>query len=129
MAMRALSEAAWRPVVLLVPVVVTVGPTAADTEEIVGLKTDIGSEGVVSGLEPNNKIAVGPHSEVVLGLVGAQGQSVVAAPPGGAKQGPTVGYVFQVCCQFSWVQMQVVKLFPQIGNGLVKRTPSAQDEA
>lgn len=91
-------------------------------------ETDTGSEGVGSGLEANNRIAVGSHSEVALGPVEAQGQAAAVALLGGAKQEPTDGYVFQLHSQFSWIQMQMVKLFPQTGNGLMKRTPSAQAE-
>lgn len=55
--------------------------------------------GFVTGLEINNKIVVGSHSE--LGPVGEVPPAVVVALLDGAGLELIAGYVSQVCCQSS----------------------------
>lgn len=55
--------------------------------------------GFVTGLEINNKIVVGSHSE--MGPVGEGPPAVVVAPLDGAGLELIAGYVSQVCCQSS----------------------------
>lgn len=139
-----------------VPVGVTAGTTAAGTEEkdalLVVVLIEVGpgkflaivltflgvqrarSESeeadwhlmdLVSELETDNKPAVGTHSGEGPVKMAAL---IVVEPPGEAGPELTVALMYQMCCQSSWFQLQMLKLSRHQTGSCRKKTLSGQVE-